>query len=63
MNISPDEAEEALVAIQRMTQKTRHSFASSGAYISLIATGIVWLVGICAPSSCRRKSSFISGSD
>jgi hypothetical protein len=45
MNISPDEAEEALATIQRMTQKTRHSFASSGAYIFLIITGIVWLVG------------------
>ncbi len=45
MNISPNEAEEALAAIQRMTQKTRHSIASSGAYIFLIVTGIVWLVG------------------
>ena len=45
MNISPNEAEEALAAIQKMTQKTRHSFASSGAYIFLILTGIVWLVG------------------
>ncbi len=45
MNISPDEAEESLAAIQKMTQKTRHSVASSGAYIFLIVTGIVWLVG------------------
>jgi hypothetical protein len=45
MNISPTEAEEALAAIQIMTQKTRHSIASSGAYITLIITGIVWLVG------------------
>ncbi len=45
MNISPDEAEEALAAIQKMTQKTRHSIASSGAYIFLIITGIIWLVG------------------
>ncbi len=45
MNISPDEAEEALAAIQRMTQKTRHSIASSGAHIFLIITGVVWLVG------------------
>jgi hypothetical protein len=48
MNISPSEAEEALVAIQRMTQKTRHSIASSGAYIFLIMTGVVWLVGFLA---------------
>jgi hypothetical protein len=45
MNISPDEAEEALADIQKITQKTRHSIASSGAYIFLIVTGIVWLVG------------------
>ena len=45
MNISPDEAEEALAAIQRTMQKTRQSFASSGAYIFLILTGIIWLVG------------------
>ncbi len=45
MNISPNEAEEALAAIQRMTQKTRHSIASSGSYIFLIITGIIWLVG------------------
>ncbi len=45
MNISPNEAEEALEAIQRMTQKTRRSIASSGAYIFLILTGIIWLVG------------------
>ena len=45
MNISPNEAEEALEAIQKVTQKTRRSFASSGAHISLIVTGIVWLVG------------------
>jgi len=54
MNISPDEAEEALATIQRMTQKTRHSFASSGAYIFLIITGVVWLVGFLA-------TQFLSG--
>jgi hypothetical protein len=45
MKVSPSEAEEALAAIQKMTQKTRHSIASSGAYIFLIVTGIIWLVG------------------
>ena len=45
MNISPAEAEETLAAIQRVTQRTRHSIASSGTYITLIVTGIVWLVG------------------
>jgi hypothetical protein len=54
MSISPDEAEEALATIQRMSQKTRRSIASSGAYIFLIITGIIWLVGFMA-------SQFMSG--
>jgi hypothetical protein len=45
MNISPTEAEEALAAIQKITQKTRHSIASGGTYITLIVTGIVWMIG------------------
>jgi len=45
MDISPNEAEESLAAIQRMMQRTRHSIANSGICISLIITGIVWLVG------------------
>ncbi len=45
MNISATEAEEALAAVQIVMQKTRHSIASSGAHITLITTGIVWLVG------------------
>jgi len=45
VNISPNDAEESLAAIQIVTQKTRHSIASSGAHISLIITGIVWLIG------------------
>jgi hypothetical protein len=45
MDISPNEAEEALAAIQRMMRRTRHSIANSGIYMSLIVTGIVWLVG------------------
>ncbi len=48
MNISPNEAEEALAAIQSVTQKTRRSIANSGAYIFLILTGVVWLVGFLA---------------
>jgi hypothetical protein len=48
MNVSPTEAEEALAAIQTMAQKTRHSIASGSAYISLIITGIVWLIGFTA---------------
>ena len=45
MDVSPSDAEQALVAIQTMAQKTRHSIAGSGTYVTLIATGIVWLVG------------------
>ncbi len=54
MNISPDEAEEALADIERMTQRARRAFASSGAYIFLIITGIVWLAGFLA-------TQFLSG--
>ena len=54
MNISPDEAEEALAAIQKTMHKTRHSLASSGAYIFLIVTGVIWLVGFLA-------NQFLSG--
>ena len=45
MDVSPSEAQEALAAIQTMAHKTRRSIASSGAYITLIVTGIVWLIG------------------
>ena len=45
MNISPTEAEETLAAIQKISQKTRHAIASSGTFITLIATGVVWLIG------------------
>jgi hypothetical protein len=54
MNVSPSEAEEALAAIHTMEQKTRQSIASSGASITLIVTGIVWLVGFMA-------TQFLSG--
>jgi len=54
MNIYPDEAEESLDAIQKMTQKTRRSIASSGAHVSLIVTGVVWLIGF----TCTQ---FLSG--
>jgi hypothetical protein len=48
LNISPDEAEKALNDIQRMERKTRRSFAEGGAYVFLIITGTVWLVGFLA---------------
>ena len=61
MDISPNEAEEALTSIDVMAHKTRHSIASSGAHTSLIITGAVWMVGFLAPSSCRGKSLLIFG--
>ncbi len=48
MNLSPTEAEEALASIRNVTQKTRHSIAGGGATISLIITGVVWLIGFTA---------------
>jgi hypothetical protein len=48
MNISPNEAEETLADIQKVSQKTRRSIAGSGAAISLIITGAVWLIGFTA---------------
>ena len=48
MDVSPNEAEEALTSIDLMAQKTRHSIASSGAHISLIITGAVWMIGFLA---------------
>ena len=48
MDISPNEAEQALAAVQTVTQRTRQSLASSGAYLFLILTGAVWLLGFVA---------------
>jgi uncharacterized membrane protein len=45
LHVSPNEAEEALEAIQSVAQKTRRSIASGGTFITLIVTGIVWLIG------------------
>ena len=45
MNVSPSEAEEALAAIQTMAQRTRRSIASGGTAVTLIVTGVVWLIG------------------
>jgi hypothetical protein len=54
MKVSPTEAEETLAAIQTVAQKTRHSIASGGTSITLIVTGLVWLVGFLA-------TQFLSG--
>ena len=40
-HLSTSEAEEALAAIHKVSQKTRQSIASGGTYITLIVTGIV----------------------
>ena len=48
MNISHDEAEESLKAVQTMMQKTRRSISSSGAYLFLVFTGLIWLIGFTA---------------
>jgi hypothetical protein len=48
MNISPTEAEEALEVIQSVANKTRRSIAEGGTYITLIITGVVWLIGFMA---------------
>lgn len=45
MDISQTEAEETLAAIQTVTRKTRHSIASGAFHVTLIITGIVWLIG------------------
>jgi hypothetical protein len=59
MNISPSEAEEALAAIQRMEQKTRHAIASSGTYVTMIVTGIVWLIGFVCTQFLPEISAYV----
>ncbi len=48
MNISPNEAEESLAAIQQVVQRTRRSIADSGYSTTLIITGMIWLIGYLA---------------
>jgi hypothetical protein len=58
--ISTTEAEEALAAIQNISQKTRQSIASGGTYITLIVTGAVWLIGfICTQFLSREMVAYI----
>jgi len=59
MDVSPTEAEETLAEIQRMTQKTRHAIASSGTYVTLIATGFVWLIGFLATQFVPEFSPYV----
>jgi hypothetical protein len=55
MNISNKDAQEALDSIRGTTEKTRHLISSGGAYISLIVTGAIWLLGFLC-------TQFLSGS-
>jgi hypothetical protein len=57
MNISPNEAEEALAAIQTMVKKTRRAFSSSGAYIFLIIWGVIWLLGFLGSQFLPNQSA------
>ncbi len=54
MNISPDEAEAALATIRETERQSRRSFASGGAYVFLIITGVIWLIGF-------LSTQFLSG--
>lgn len=45
MNVTPDEAGEALAAIEKMVRKTKKSISSSGAYVFLIIWGFIWFFG------------------
>ncbi len=45
MEISPDEARQALADIERISEKTRRSIADSGTHIYLLLTGFVWMAG------------------
>ncbi len=57
MNISPNEAEEALSAIQAVMQKTRRAISSSGAYKFLVIWGIIWLLGFLNSQFLPGKTS------
>lgn len=57
MRVSLDEAQDALSAIQQVTQRTRRSIGSSGAYIFLITTGAVWLLGFVATQFLSEQAA------
>jgi uncharacterized membrane protein len=62
MEISPNEAEETLEVIKDITQKTRHSMASGGTHITLLVTGVVWLIGfICTQFLPPQITGYIWG--
>jgi hypothetical protein len=59
MNITPTEAEENLAAIQTTMRKFRHSVASGGSYITLIVTGVVWLIGFLSTQFTPGISAYV----
>jgi hypothetical protein len=59
MNISPNEAEEALAAIQTIAQKTRRMISQSGAYKFLIIWGTVWLLGFLSSHFLPNTASYV----
>jgi hypothetical protein len=48
MDLSPQEAQQALDAIQTMVRRTQRMISNSGAYAFLIIWGFVWLIGFSA---------------
>jgi hypothetical protein len=53
MNISPNEAEESLEAIQTSDVRNPSLHCGGGSYIFLIITGFIWLVGFLATQFLR----------
>ena len=59
MNISPDEAKEALDAVQKVMRRTRHLIANSGFHIFLIVTGAIWIAGFLANQFLSDQASLL----
>jgi hypothetical protein len=55
-SISTSGAEEALVAIQTISQKTRHSIADGGRYLTRVVTSAVWLIGFIFTQYLSRET-------
>ncbi|MBN1316953.1 MAG: hypothetical protein JXA42_15845 [Anaerolineales bacterium] len=59
MEISPKEAEEALATVQKVMLRTHRSIAGSGAVITLIVTGVVWLVGFMSTQFLPQVAAYV----
>jgi hypothetical protein len=55
-SIFTPEAEKTLAAIQTISQKTRHSIANGGRYITRVVTGAVWLIGFIRTQYLSRET-------